>query len=123
MNIDELSEELKKPYTLKRGFGIMKVDDYDNVYFVIPPPPPKKIEDNVPYSIVGKALKVLGQLPTYDEMSEIDRLINYLFVRREVVQSSRLEGTWSTIDHALTPGEIIETDDEKNAWHEEKIHE
>ena len=39
-------------------------------------------------------------------MCELDKLINYLFIRREVVQSSRLEGTWSTIDHVLTPGEL-----------------
>jgi len=36
--------------------------------------------------------------------SPIDKLLSYYFVRREAVESSRLEGTWSTIDEVLTPG-------------------
>jgi Fic family protein len=48
-------------------------------------------------------MSILHKLPSFSEMDEIDKLINYLFVRREAVQSSRLEGTWSTIDEVLTP--------------------
>jgi Fic family protein len=53
-------------------------------------------------------MKALQSLPSFCEMSDLDKIINYLFVRREAVQSSRLEGTWSTIDHALTPGDLVD---------------
>ena len=56
----------------------------------------------------------MASLPEYSKMSEIDKVINYLFIRREVVQSSRMEGTWSTIDHALTPGEISDNNEGKS---------
>jgi Fic family protein len=116
MKIDELAEDLKIGYTSDRGYGVMKVDgeEYQNIYFVVPPAPPKSLTGEVSYALIGEALKVLGQLPSFDEMSKLDRLINYLFVRREVVQSSRLEGTWSTIEHALTPGEIADSGEGKN---------
>ncbi len=57
-------------------------------------------------------MTTLHKLSSYSQMDELDKLINYLFVRREAVQSSRLEGTWSTIDEVLTPfGNDIETSD------------
>ena len=116
MKIEDLAGPLRQKYTQDRGFGVVKLDepDWKNIYFVVPPPPPREIKGALPYALIGEALKVIGGLPKYLEMSELDKLINYLFVRREVVQSSRLEGTWSTIDHALTPGEISDFEKGKN---------
>lgn len=112
MKIDELAEELRRPYGPEKGYGITKLNgadgEWDNIYFVVPKPPIREISQKLPYHLLNEALKVIGSLPRVEEMSKLDKLINYLFVRREVVQSSRLEGTWSTIDHALTPGEIAE---------------
>ncbi len=116
MKITELTDKLRQKYTKSRGFGVVKIDEdeWDNIYFVVPPEPPKKLSGNLPYALIGDALKVIGALPHYSQMSELDKLINYLFVRREVVQSSRLEGTWSTIDHVLTPGEIADSNEGKS---------
>ncbi|MBT3980476.1 MAG: Fic family protein [Bacteriovoracaceae bacterium] len=116
MKIKELAEKLQQKFIDGQECGIVKVDhrDWQNIYFVVPPPPPKTLTDKLDYGLVGEALKILNGLPQFSEMSELDMLINYLFVRREAVQSSRLEGTWSTIDHALTPGEISDSGESKN---------
>jgi len=118
VKLDELAEELRQPYTLKRGYGVTKLtnaeSDWRNIYFVVPKPPPKEIKSKLPHELLNEALKVIGALPRVNEMSQLDKLVNYLLVRREVVQSSRLEGTWSTIDHALTPGDIAENNKGKS---------
>ncbi|MCK5073618.1 MAG: Fic family protein [Bacteriovoracaceae bacterium] len=116
MKINELVGKLKQKYFDGRECGITKIDhkDWQNIYFVVPPSPPKAITDKMDYGLVGEALKVMNGLPQFSEMSELDKRINYLFVRREAVQSSRLEGTWSTIDNALTPGEISDLGEGKN---------
>jgi len=108
MNKDELTKQLKQPFTDKALGGVQKLNliGWENIFFVIPPPPPKFIKGKLPFPLLSEAIKTLNALPRYNEMSEVDKLINYLFIRREVVQSSRLEGTWSTIDHVLTPGEL-----------------
>lgn len=113
MKKTELTEILRQDYTPSRGCGVLKVSDPDwqNIVFVVPPPPPTELNQKLPFGKIAQAIKILSSLPTYKEMTELDRLINYLFVRREVVQSSRLEGTWSTIDHALTPGEIADVNE------------
>ena len=117
MRIDELHETLKQKFTVKRGYGIIKLKDkgFENIHFVVPKPPPHEMSiKELPLKAVSEAMKVLSTLPSYEQMSELDKLVNYLFVRREVVQSSRLEGTWSTIDHALTPGEIADSNQGKD---------
>lgn len=117
MNIHELCQELREDYTLEKGCGISKIQNpgYENVYFVVPPPPPIKINvDKLPHQLISETLRTLAALPQINQMSELDKMVQYLFVRREVVQSSRLEGTWSTIDHALTPGELVDTNEGKN---------
>jgi Fic family protein len=104
MNINELHPSLKKPYKKNVGHGIIKSQDSinSNIYFVVPPPPPRKIQINS-LKIINEAMRILNKHPEYSEMDELDKLINYLFVRKEAVESSRLEGTWSTIDEVLTP--------------------
>lgn len=114
---DELNEQLRQDYTDSSLGGVQKLElrGWENIHFVVPPPPPRSIKDKLPYALLSSATKTLNALPRYNEMSEIDKLINYLFVRREVVQSSRLEGTWSTIDHVLTPGELGDEGENKDA--------
>ncbi len=117
MNINELCQDLKEVYTPEKGYRISKIQSpgYENIYFEVPPPPPIKINiDKLPHKLSGEALSTLGALPQINQMGELDKIVQYLFVRREVVQSSRLEGTWSTIDHALAPGELIDTNEGKN---------
>lgn len=114
MNINELVSVLQEPFTQEKGFGITKLNapDWENIYFIVPPPPPKKIDiKSLPHQILAEAIRALAKLPSVSEMDELDKIVNYLFVRREVVQSSRLEGTWSTIDHALTPGSISDEEE------------
>lgn len=105
MNINELHPKLKKSYSESTGFGITKSKDSKilNLYFIVPPPPPSKIGEGFSFKKISEAMSALNKLPSFDEMDELDKLINYLFVRREAVQSSRLEGTWSTIDEVLSP--------------------
>ena len=105
MNIKELHPRLNKPYTKNSECGVTKSKDSKNpnIYFVVPPPPPQKINNLFSIRKANEAMAILHKLSSYSEMDELDKLINYLFVRREAVQSSRLEGTWSTIDEVLTP--------------------
>lgn len=107
MKKTELAPILRLDYSATLKCGVVKLDDpeWKNVVFVVPPPPPTNITSPLPFKKISEAIKILSLLPSYKEMSQLDRLINYLFVRREVVQSSRLEGTWSTIDQVLTPTE------------------
>ena len=105
MNINELHPKLKKAYSENSGCGITKSKDskIPNLYFVVPPLPPSKIGEGFSFKKVSEAMTALNKLSSFSEMDDLDKLINYLFVRREAVQSSRLEGTWSTIDEVLSP--------------------
>ncbi|MBC7691082.1 MAG: Fic family protein [Methylotenera sp.] len=60
----------------------------------------------MPAHALSKAVRLIEQLPRADQADPLDHLVSHLFLRREAVQSSRMEGTWSTIDHVFTPGEI-----------------
>jgi Fic family protein len=60
-----------------------------------------------------QAMRLLQELPTPEQADDLDRLTSFLFLRREAIQSSRMEGTWSTIDHVLTPGEIYDSGEGK----------
>lgn len=113
MNINELNSKLKMPYLKNSDCGICKSKDSknSNIFFVVPPPPPIKIQSGFSVKKVSEAMSALQKLSSFSEMDELDKLINYLFVRREAVQSSRLEGTWSTIDEVLTP---VTIDDESS---------
>lgn len=116
MRRSELHAKLQQIYTLEKEMGVVKPieNGYQNTFFVVPPPPPIVLDETLPYPIISKALKSMSSLPSYNEMSEVDRLVQYLFVKREAIESSRLEGTWSTIDHALTPTDILNEEKENN---------
>jgi Fic family protein len=57
---------------------------------------------------MARANRLIGELPPYGSSDPLDKIVSYLFIRREAVQSSRIEGTWSTIDHILTPAELFD---------------
>lgn len=108
MNKQELAAPLRAPYTAKRGFGLVKADapGYENIWFVVPPPPPRRFPEGLPLRALGIASAVLARQQDLTALSPIDKLLSFYFVRREAVESSRLEGTWSTIDEMLTPGAV-----------------
>lgn len=108
MKVAELHSKLQRPYKTGMECGVFKSKDSKqlNIHYVIPPAPPEILPEGLSYKLVSEAITALGRLPSYQEMDDLDKLINYLFVRREAVQSSRMEGTWSTIDEILTPQEL-----------------
>lgn len=107
MKREELTPRLRAPYTPKQACGVAKTPEpgYENIWFVVPPPPPRTPPANLPLKALAKAAEILARQTEFSAMSGVDKLIAYYFVRREAVESSRIEGTWSTIDHILTPGE------------------
>jgi Fic family protein len=116
MNRNELAALLKREYEPGRGFGVEHVDDptLKNIWFVVPPPPPQKLPRGLPAQALAKASRLIAELGRGQQANELEKNISYLFVRREAVQSSRMEGTWSTIDHVLTPGELFDRKEGKS---------
>lgn len=103
MNLNELCVQLRKPYKGGNGGGVVKLPAKPNIWFVIPPKTPRERPSDLPLKAIGRAHKVLEQLSSIDKSSPIDQFISRLLLRREALSSSRMEGTWSTIDHVLTP--------------------
>jgi Fic family protein len=107
---NDLHPKIRSQYNEKKGCGVEKLDEsgYHNIWFVIPPALPRnpiqlsKQEQMAVFEALSKANKVFNKLKTYANMDNIDRLITYLFSRQEAVVSSRIEGTFSTIDEALS---------------------
>lgn len=79
--------------------------DLSNVWFVVPPPPSSKPPVQVDPTLLKKARAIIGSLPAINQLSNLDKLVLALLVRREAIQSSRMEGTFSTIEQVLTPRE------------------
>ena len=106
MRRDELTGPLRQPFTPERGFGTARVakEGYEHIWFVVPPAPPEAIPADIPAESIGRANTILRSRPDPADASELDLLAAYLFAGREAVSSSRMEGTWSTIDNVLTPG-------------------
>lgn len=113
MKREELHPQLKQEYTAKRGFGVRKVDNptYRNVWFVVPPPPPGERPKNLPLKALGRAHQVLTAQTLLPEATELDLAVSFLLLNREAVSSSRMEGTWSTVDHVLSPGNDLLSED------------
>jgi Fic family protein len=112
MRREDLCNELKRPYKAGLASGVTKIEDpeYRNIWFVVPPPPPTTLKE-LPLKALSKANRVLNKLRDFDDMSALDRTLAFLFVRREAVTSSRMEGTWSTIDSVLTPEGLFDHDE------------
>ena len=105
MKREELAGPLRRTYSAERGFGVEKVDKpgYENIWFVVPPKPPRRLADNPDLKLMRDANLVLQSRPRMRSASHIESTTAYLLVRREAVASSRMEGTWSTIDEVLSP--------------------
>ncbi len=105
MKREELVGVLRQPYSKKMGFGVEKVNKtgFENVWFVVPPNPPHTISEKLNLPLLRNANLAVQGRPTLQAASEIRRTMAYLLVHREAVTSSRMEGTWSTVDEVLTP--------------------
>ena len=103
MNRRELHPALKREYKKGLESGVEKIDypRCEGLWFVVPPPPPRTTPAALPVKSIARASEVLAKQPNLDEAAELDRLVSYLFIRKEAVESSRIEGTMSTIDHVL----------------------
>ena len=96
---------LRQPYSTERGCGVEKIDKpgYENIWFVVPGKPPHAITENLSLPLVREANLKLQRRSGVQSASEMQRTVSYLLMRREAVSSSRMEGTWSTVDEVLTP--------------------
>ena len=105
MNREELVGALRQPYSTTRGCGVEKVDKpgYQNTWFVVPGKPPREITEALSLPLIRDANNVLQGRPGIRVASAIQRTMAYLLMRREAVSSSRMEGTWSTVDEVLSP--------------------
>jgi len=108
MNRDELVGALRQPYSTERGFGTEKIGKtgYENIWFVVPPKPPHTVSEELSLPLVREANLALQRRPTLKSASEMQRSMAYLLERREAVSSSRMEGTWSTVDDVLSPSTV-----------------
>ena len=105
MKREELVGALRQPYSKEKGFGVEKVGKtgYENIWFVVPPSPPQNVSETLSLRLVRDANLALQARPTMQSASEIQQTMAYLLVTREAVSSSRMEGTWSTVDEVLSP--------------------
>ena len=105
MRRKELAGTLHQPYTRQRGFGVEKIDKpgYENVWFVVPPKPPVTIAEKLDLSLVRDAIHAIQTRTPIAAADEFQKTLAYLLVLREAVSSSRMEGTWSTVDEVLSP--------------------
>ncbi|MGB5344630.1 MAG: Fic family protein [Woeseia sp.] len=105
MKREELVSSLRQPYATARGFGVEKVDKagFENVWFVVPPPPPRRLSEQPDLKLLRDANLALQGRARMTSASELERTAAYLLMSREAVSSSRMEGTWSTVDEVLSP--------------------
>jgi Fic family protein len=110
MQLDELHPDLRREYKEGLPSGVEKFDHQKSagMWFVVPPPPPKDLPTRLPESLLAGAESAIASQPAIDQATDLDRLISYLFIRKEAVESSRIEGTMSTLDHVLTPGNLLD---------------
>jgi len=107
---EELAPILRDKFHKGSTCGVEKIDEpgFENLWFVVPPAPPRTISHRLPGGSIARANRLIEQLPRYESSDDLDKIISYLFTRCEAVASSRMEGTWSTVDHVLTPGELYD---------------
>ena len=110
MRREELAPILRQRFREGLPCGVDKVDEpgFENLWFVVPPAPPRNISGRLPFDSVARANRLIERLPRYAGSDSLDQIVSYLFARQEAVASSRMEGTWSTIDHVLTPEELYD---------------
>ncbi|HET6628442.1 MAG TPA: Fic family protein [Woeseiaceae bacterium] len=105
MRRQELAGALRQPYSPARGFGLAKVGKpgYENIWFVVPPKPPRRLSESPDLRLLREANLALQARPPMQSASELEQTTAFLLINREAVSSSRMEGTWSTIDDVLSP--------------------
>ena len=110
MKIDELAQPLQRPYTKSRGCGIVRSQrsEYQHIPFLVPPAPPRDVPAGLSVARIAEANATLVRRPSPERADDRDRLVAYLSARREAVASSRMEGTWTTIDSVLSPGDAMD---------------
>ncbi|NUM89828.1 MAG: hypothetical protein HUU37_11540, partial [Bdellovibrionales bacterium] len=110
MRRGELASRLQAEYAPGVECGVARTREkgYENIWFVVPPPPPCRQPARLPADALIRANRTLASQKTLDAADDLDLLVSHLFRSREAVQSSRMEGTWSTIDDVLTPGELFD---------------
>jgi fido (protein-threonine AMPylation protein) len=110
MKREELHPSLQLEFKPGMKAGVEKIDHprCQDMWFVVPPAPPRTLPDHLPTQAVLEASVILAQQPRLDQSGELDRLVSYLFLRKDAVESSRMEGTVSTLDLVLTPGELFD---------------
>ncbi len=110
MNRNELHPDLNREFIEDLGSGVEQVDHAkcQNMWFVVPPSPPRNLPGGLSLKAVTEASAIIAAQPNIADATELDRLVSYLFLRKEAVESSRMEGTLSTIDQVLTPGEVFD---------------
>ena len=110
MKLEELHPILRQEFQDGHLAGVEKVDHprCKSIWFVVPPNPPRTLIENLPLKSLASASEAIQELPTLAGASDLDRLVSYLFLRKEAVESSRMEGTLSTVDHVLTPGDLFD---------------
>lgn len=109
----DLHAALQKEYRKELPCGVVRVphSGFENTWFVIPPSPPQKMIIKRSFGKFAQANEILSTLQKQRSGSSLDHLVSSLLVRREAVQSSRMEGTWSTVEAVLTP---------ESAWSDEE---
>lgn len=85
---------------------------WENIWFVVPPDPPEELPAGMPAEALRRANMALETLPEAGAIDPTKQLATLLISRSEAVSSSRMEGTWSTVDEVLTPDD---DDDEKRS--------
>lgn len=121
MRIQDLHPDLSQQFSYDRKFGVLKSDvgGYENIYFVIPRPLPVSKTDSViakmPNTLLRrasvKAFAAINSQKNLEEMDGTDRLISRLIHRQEALSSSRIEGTFSTIDEIFNTESSMRTHD------------
>lgn len=105
MRRTDLCVRLQAKYQDGMDCGVEKGSEtgWENIWFVVPPDPPEELPAGMPAEALRRANMVLETLPAAGSIDRTKQLANLLISRSEAVSSSRMEGTWSTVDEVLTP--------------------
>jgi len=110
MRVEDLHPDLRHEYTEEKGWGVQKIpaEGYENIPFVIPRSLPRSMEEmkTLPQAelreALSRAFSAINSQKDLSEMDGIDQLISRLIHRQEALSSSRIEGTFSTIDELFS---------------------
>ncbi len=114
MRRTDLCVRLQAKYQDGMDCGVEKgtQTSWENIWFVVPPDPPEELPTGMPAEALRRANMALETLPEAGTIDPTQQLATLLISRSEAVSSSRMEGTWSTVDEVLTPDD---DDDEERS--------